>query len=161
VPAPSLALLPLTRAQTFRLVLWSAVYGMFVGIVGAAITTYALGASAEVGVVIRLLGPLGLLIGGLAGRVRAPAMGILADAAGVELHGFWRTRRLPWSKVAAIGWSAPGRRFAVRTTTGAVKRGTGRMPRRVPADLARVAQEHGVEVVAASALTAAPAAAAP
>src|SRR4051794_28780703 len=92
-------LLPLDRRGTFRLVLWAALDGMCVGVLVAAFAILLLGASAEAGVVIRLVGPLGLLVGGVTARIRAPALGVIADDVGVELHGFFRTRRYPWADI--------------------------------------------------------------
>jgi hypothetical protein len=155
VPAPPVVI-PLKRRAVFRLVLWSALDGLFVGFVLAAAITLLTGASVETGVLLRLFAPAGMLVGGLAARVRAPAMGIIVDDDGIELHGFWRTRRVGWTTITAIGWAAPGHRFAVRTTDGRVKAGAGRLPRRIPPELARAAAAHGVEVVAQPALASAP-----
>ncbi|MGI8662590.1 MAG: hypothetical protein ACR2LQ_05175 [Acidimicrobiales bacterium] len=152
--APSVVLLPLTRAAVFRLVLWSALDGFFVGVVIVEVALLASGASAQTGQILRLIGPLGLLVGGVIARIRAPAMGILADRDGIELHGFWRTRSFAWSTISAIGWMAPGRRFTVRMASGALKAGPGKLPRRVSAELAGIAREHGVEVVADRSLAA-------
>lgn len=152
MPAPPTVVMPLKRPAVFRLVLWSTLYGLFVGILVAAALMLITGASAETGVLLRLAGPAGALVGGLAARVRAPAMGILVDDDGIELHGFWRTRRLAWTEVAAIGWISPGHRFAVRTAAGGVRAGAGRFPRRIPQELARAAAARGVEIVVRPAL---------
>ena len=156
MPATPPLVIPLKRPAVFRLVLWSALYGLFVGILLAAALTLLTGASVEIGVLLRLAGPAGTLVGGLAARVRAPAMGILVDDDGIELHGFWRTRRLAWSTISAIGWISPGHRFAVRTTDGNVRAGAGRLPRRIPSELAHAASARGVEIVARPALADAP-----
>ena len=156
MPTASPVLIPLARRAVFRLVLWSALYGLFVGFVLSAAVTLLTGASVETAVVLRLAAPAGMLVGGLAARTRAPAMGILVDDEGIELHGFWRTRRLAWSTINAVGWMAPGHRFAVRTTDGSIKAGAGRLPRRIPTELARAAAEHDVAIVTRTALTTAP-----
>ncbi len=136
-------LLPLDRRATFRLVLWGALDGMAVGVVLFAIVTVLTGAQVEAAVVIRLLGPLGLLVGGVAARIRAPAMGVIADDDGVELHGYIRTRRHPWADIAAVGWAAPRRRVAIQLHDSSVKAGPSRLPRRVPGMLGRLAGRHG------------------
>ncbi|MEO7556164.1 MAG: PH domain-containing protein [Acidimicrobiales bacterium] len=146
MPSPPIVL-PLTRSETLLRALWAAGYGFATGIFLGLAVSIAAGGSPEGYALLRLVGPLGMLAGAVLFKVRAPAMGVIIDDDGVELHGFIRTRRVPWARIAGLGWSKPGRRFAVRLVNGATRSGETRLPRRVPVELQRIASVHDVPIL--------------
>lgn len=146
MPSPPIVL-PLTRTETVLRALWAAGYGFAVGIIVGGALSIAAGGSPEGYALLRLAGPLGMLAGAVLFKVRSPAMGVIVDDEGVELHGFIRTRRVPWTRIAALGWSKPGRRFAVRQVNGATRSGETRLPRRLPSELQRIATIHDVPIL--------------
>jgi hypothetical protein len=142
-----MVVLALSRTQRLGLAAWGCLYGVFAAIVAASVLILILDASASTGASLRLASPLGALAGGLAARLRAPSMGVLVDGTGIELHGFWRTRRVSWTATQAIGPRPPRRRFALRRDDGQVLTGNARLPRRIPTTLAELCAAHGVALL--------------